>query len=81
MRLCWERGVAGWLWGFGYPQVQSPVPEMSSDEPEWEPGWERIQPSSGPLPERGDVWEKVSFGLVHGRSHEHGFCAKNDTLG
>lgn len=61
MRLCWERGVAGWLWGFGYPQVQILVSEMSSDEPDL--GWERIQPSSGPLLGCGDVWEKVSFGF------------------
>lgn len=58
--LCWEKGVAGWHWGFGYPHVQRPVPETSLDKPV--PGGGGVQPSWAPLPGHGDRWEKVSFG-------------------
>lgn len=77
MCLCWERGAAGWRWSSALSTLQRP--EMSSDE--LEPGWEMIHSLSAPLPERGDAGRRCPLGLVHGRSHEHGLCAKNAALG
>lgn len=73
--LCWEKGVAGWHWGFGYPHVQRPVPETSLDKPV--PGRGGCSPAGLLCQDMETGGRRCPLGLVHGRSHERGFlCQK-----
>lgn len=77
--LCWEKGVAGWHWGFGYPHVQRPVPETSLDKP---------VPGGGGAAQLGSsarTWRQVGEGVLWvwcmGEAMNVDFYAKSAALG